>query len=168
MPFTYEEDLPGERWFRDWRMNLNLLSTTDIDQVGAEPPEESLTFLEYQTNNPIFILEYKHWRVSQKEVTKCTNGESVQGALADQASLPFFLVRYFPAQECKVWNFTVWPCNQLARDLCPQPMQLSEVGYIGWLYHLRSKRIGKALKHHIFKTYSNKVLENWDHLTFHH
>jgi hypothetical protein len=148
-------DLPGERWYRDWRMNIGI-SMSDIDDIVGRQGEEMVDYEYSQVGADIkayALLEMKHWHVSDETIVNAVCYPNAVKHLADLAKLPYFVVKYYPKQECSHWKFEVHPGNKKAVEFfkSDQSRVLSEAGYVHFLMQLRgSKMPAEYLK----KTYS--------------
>ena len=108
---------------------------------GWDCPALDIDFLaiEYDQGEPVALVEYKMPGALMKP-----SHPSIRAArsLADRASVPFFVVRYDPVD----WSWwMVNPLNEKAREYIPERRLMSEVDYVGMLYHLRGKDIPQDL-----------------------
>lgn len=97
---------------------------TDIDFMGFE----------YDNNNPIALIEYKHCHANIK-----LNGSPIQLQLnvANKLEIPFFVVAYYPDYH----NFYVIPMNDIAKSIpqCNAPKVWTERNFVKLLYWMRKK-----------------------------
>lgn len=159
--------LPGEQWYRqffndlevqtqqdyrayqDWRMKLGICMS-DIDALVSDQSIESfgaMKNIEYDMNvdgvcQNYAILEMKHWRTKQSIIDGIVNSSNPSKSLANDARLPFFVVKYIPAPENdNKWEFIVYNANTHAEKYLPFPQHMSERQFIRFLYSLRGKQV---------------------------
>lgn len=132
----------------------------DVDHViGASPETGSdvLLTLEYEWLNGDIknyaILEMKHWRYPTSKIKQICEGKTASKQLANDAGYPFFVIRYYPAQENNgVWEFSVYRGNDRAKELVSSDLHLSEKSFLIFLYRLRHKTLSDQLLHVASKT----------------
>jgi len=165
------EQLPGELFYRgylneseayfqiqynhyqNWRMNLGL-PMTDIDAVISDGHLESFNAMrniEYMKIAgkciPYAILEMKHFRTPDMVITTILDTSTPNGEVANLAGLPFFVVKYFPAQENNNrWEFSVYPVNDHAKQILKFSQHMSERRFTQFMYQdLRKQTVPENL-----------------------
>ena len=140
------------RLYQDWRMKLGI-EMSDIDAIISDQPIESfgaMKNIEYaQVQNECLnyaILEMKHWRTPNYVIEKILAGSNPSKSLATLAQLPFYIVKYYPAQENdNRWEFSVYNGNKYANKFLESPKHMSERQFVQFLYSLRNKEAPVSL-----------------------
>jgi hypothetical protein len=102
---------------------------------GFDCPAVDVDFLllEYDKGEPVALVDYKHHLAA--EVNPQHPSMRATSILADRGQIPFFVVRYWTSP----WAYAVQPMNGHANELIQDQTDMSEVGYVNFLYHLRDR-----------------------------
>jgi hypothetical protein len=92
-----------------------------------------LVMLEYHLSEPVAVVEYKHHRAQQPDLTH--PNYLAMGALADRACVPMFVARYWP----DTWAIHLFAVTGLAETALGnrKDERMSEQGYVLFLHHIR-------------------------------
>lgn len=112
---------------------------------GFNCPGVDLDFVlvEYHLARPVAIVEYKHHLAEQADLQHPTYRAIT--ALADQAHVPFFVARYWPAG----WAFEVQPVNAEATAAVGHRVRYSERQFVELLHQLRGVVIHEQVLRHL-------------------
>jgi len=96
--------------------------------------------LEYDTGEPVAIVEYKHERAEQQFASHSSYQAMIK--LGNRAALPVFAVRY--AHDWSWWR--VIALNDLAKDnLGERRLEMTEEKWVSLLYRLRGRDMPLSL-----------------------
>lgn len=113
-------------------------------QWGWDCPALDIDFLmlEYDYGSPSALIEHKHENAAR--VSLVHPSMQAISSLGTSAGIPFYVVRY--SDDMKSW--TVTPVNEIAKDKLRQsePLTMSEVRYVSFLYYLRGRTMPESLK----------------------
>lgn len=103
---------------------------------GADCPAVDLDFLlvEFDTGKPVAVIEYKAGDPRPLDLEHPSY--RALRHLADASRIPLVIAFYSP-----LWSFTVYPCNDHAREWFTAGEQLSELEYVRRLYALRGREL---------------------------
>lgn len=111
-------------------------------QWGFDCPavDIDLLMIEYHLAKPVALTEYKLYRAKTPNIADANYRALI--ALCELASLPFFVVFYWP----DIWAFRVFPINAKAKEHFRSPYQdCSEKTYVATLYRIRYLAIGDTI-----------------------
>lgn len=118
----------------------------DIDALVSDSNIETFNgvkTLEYSMINKKCInhamLEMKHANTGDETIQYEVSSSTPAKELATTASLPFYVVKYYPAHEFGEWNFVVYPANPFCALQAPTIM--SEKEFVEFLYSLRKLQV---------------------------
>lgn len=157
MNFTYQlESLPGEqyivlehqkidRYYREWRMSKPNLQAYDIDAiVTTDGTEQPMRYSEADWDSDYAILEMKHCNIKYHSFYKLIKLPNPIKRIANKAKLPYYVVRYYPIQERKIWGFDIYPANEIAIEAFGSDAKhFSERRYVQFLNELRKKEVSE-------------------------
>lgn len=117
--------------------NLTLNNRHRLYGTDCPIADFDLTVTEYDTEEPIALVEYKHaspeWGMSFVESVNIR----VTRKVADRAKLPFWVSVYRPED----WRYALTPQNRLARELLAwgHNLPMTEQEYVAFLWSLRGR-----------------------------
>jgi len=141
--------------YQSWRIKIGI-PMDDVDVIVSDDQWESfqqMRNMEYERINGKVInyavLEMKHYRVKDDVIARILTSSTSNGELANSANLPFFVVKYFPEQECGQWEFSVYSANDIAKNIIPTSCHMSEKQFVKFLYEkLRGKDVPAQILEH--------------------
>lgn len=129
-------------WRDEWISNQHR-------KFGWNAPMVDIDFLglEYDSGQPVAIIEYKHYNA---RVNLNHPSIQAQSILATNSKIPFFVVVYYPETS----HYYLYPINQIAQQIkyCDQPRPVSERNFVKLLYHLRKRSAPEDILNNLEKT----------------
>lgn len=108
---------------------------------GFDCPALDLDFLEYDNKKAVALIEYKNENAPEINPVELSANLLALIDLGNKANIPVFFCRYWKDYS----KFRIVPLNNIAKTILSAKQELTEYGFVKFLYEMRNREIPDGL-----------------------